>query len=208
MTNTIDEKISLLTKIILERIESDFQQRQKQLMDNHDNRVNNIIRDYEEKKRMAIEKVLQETQNRKQKTILKVNTENRLTILKKRKELMERVLEELKKRVMSFLLTEEYEYFLTEAIKKVLSRFNGDQFIELKFSNNDITNRPEIILNTINSIRNKATYQISVQDGLLGGVFARSKDGRLEADFTINTVLEESHKKIGEILTDWLNKES
>lgn len=176
-------------------------------MDNHNNRVKNIVRDYEEKKRMVTEKIFQEAQNKKQKIILKAHTESRLAILKKRKELMEKVLEEVKKRVAFFLSTEEYEHFLIEAIKRVLSRFAEDQFVELKFSINDITDRSEIILNTINSVRNQATYQVGVQDGLVGGVFVTSQDGRLEADFTINTVLEESHKKVGEILTVWLNKE-
>ena len=65
MPNTIDEKISLLTKIILERIEFDFKQKQTRLIDNHKNRIESIISEYEEKKRLTLEQVNKDAQSRK-----------------------------------------------------------------------------------------------------------------------------------------------
>lgn len=208
MPNTIDEKISLLTKIILERIEFDFKQKQTRLIDNHKNRIESIISEYEEKKRLTLEQVNKDAQSKKQRIILKTNTDKRLAILKKRKELMEKVTEEIKERVSTFLATEKYKDFLSRAITKVLSRFSPDQFVYLKFSNNDLENNSAMILQAINALRDKSTYLIDREDSLIGGVFVKSEDGRLEADFTINTILEENHKKIGEILFSWLDKEN
>jgi len=40
----------------------------------------------------------------------------------------------------------------------------------------------------------------------MGGVFAKSGDGRLEIDFTVNSIMEDSKKLIGEYLSSWLNE--
>ena len=207
MSNTIEDKISLFTKVIIERIESDFQKKQENIIENHKNRVKNIIDDYEEKKILAIEKVSKEAQSRKQGIVLKTRSNMRLAVLKKKKELMERIFREVKKRVKIFVQTDEYTNFLVEVIKKVLSKFSKDQFVYFKFSNNDIKKRQELILKTINSIRSQDTYQLDIGDRQIGGVFVKSGDGRLEVDYTINTILEESHKLIGEVLFSWLDRD-
>jgi V/A-type H+-transporting ATPase subunit E len=116
-------------------------------------------------------------------------------------------MDEVKKRTRAFIGTVEYVDFLREAIKQVLFKFSVGQFVNFSFSRNDIENNREVILNTIKSFRDETTYKIEVVDSLIGGVFVKSGDGRLEIDFTINTILEESNKLVGEILSSWLNKE-
>ncbi|MDD3655844.1 MAG: V-type ATP synthase subunit E [Atribacterota bacterium] len=207
MSNTIEDKISLFTKVIIERIESDFQKKQENIIENHKNRAKNIIDDYEEEKILTIEKISKEAQSRKQGIVLKTRSNMRLAVLKKKKELMERIFREVKKRVKTFVQTDEYTIFLAEVIKKVLSRFSKDQFVCFKFSNNDIKKRQELILKTINSTRSQDTYQIDTDDRQIGGVFVESGDGRLEIDYTINTILEESHKLIVEVLFSWLDRD-
>lgn len=207
MSNSIEDKISLFAKVILERIELDFQKKEKILIENHRKRVDSIIADNEEKKRKIIEKVTKEAQIKKQRIIFKTRTNMRLALLKKKKELMEKVSEEVKKRIKNFVQEDEYSYFLQEAIKKVLSKVSKEQFIFLKFSKNDLENRKEIILKTINLLRSKDSYQIDTVEGLIGGVLVKNRDGRLEIDYTINTILDESHKLIGQILSSWLEKD-
>lgn len=207
MASTIEDKISLFTKVIIERIELDFQKKQKTLTENHENRLKNIIEDYEEKKKHTIEKITKESQRKKQHTILKTRSNMRLALLKKRKELIARVFKELKKQVGTLILTDRCDEFLVMAIKKVMVRFSDEQFIFFKFSKNDIEKRKELILNTVNSFREDGSYQLDIDDDLIGGVFVRSGDGRIEADFTVNTILEESHHLIGEVLFSWLDSD-
>lgn len=206
MSDAIEDKISLFTKLIIERIENDFQNKKNILLENHKNRVKNIINDYEEKKRTAIDKVSKETGSRKQHLIFKTRSSMRLEVLKKRKELMERISEEIRERVKTFIKTDQYSDFLKEVIKKVSSKFTPDQFLYYKFSPHDVNNRSGMILNTIDSLKKKETYQIDTEAHLIGGLFVRERDGRLEIDYTINTILDESHKLIGEVLFSYLNR--
>ena len=207
MPNTIEDKISLFTKMVTEKIEFDFQQKQKKLVEGYEDRKTTMIKDNEERKRTVVTRATKDAETKKQQIILKTRSAMHLAVLKKRQEFAERVTDEIKKRTRAFIGTAEYVEFLKEAIKQVLSKFSDDQFVSFSFSRNDIENQREVILRTIKSFRNEATYKIEVVDSLIGGVFIKSGDGRLEIDFTINTILEESNKLAGETLSSWLNKE-
>ena len=206
MSDAIEDKISLFTKVILERIELDFQKKQNMLTENHKNREKNIIADYEEKKRQEIEKSIKDARIKKQHQILKERTRVRLVQLKKKNELMDRVFKEVKNKVKTFLPSDEYNDFLKGAIEKILMRFSPEQFLYFKFSTHDMENRTEMILNTIDSVRGRDTYQIDAEKQLIGGLFVKSGDGLLEIDYTINTILDESHKIIGEVFSAYLDK--
>jgi V/A-type H+-transporting ATPase subunit E len=207
MSSTIEDKISLFTKVVIERIELDFQQKQKKLVEYYESRKTTLIKDNEERKRTAVVIATKDAETKKQREILKTRSAMHLAVLKKRQEFVERIMDEVKKRTRAFIGTMEYVEFLKEAIKQVLFKFSDDQLVSFSFSRNDIENNREVILNTIKSFRDEATYKIEAVDSLIGGVFVKSGDDRLEIDFTINTILEESNKLVGEILSSWLNKE-
>jgi V/A-type H+-transporting ATPase subunit E len=207
MSSTIEDKISLFTKVVIEKIELDFQQKQKKLVEYYESRKTTLIKDNEERKRTAVVIATKDAETKKQQMILKTRSAMHLAVLKKRQEFVERIMDEVKKRTRVFIGTVEYVDFLREAIKQVLFKFSVGQFVNFSFSRNDIENNREVILNTIKSFRDETTYKIEVVNSLVGGVFVKSGDGRLEIDFTINTILEESNKLVGEILSSWLNKE-
>jgi V/A-type H+-transporting ATPase subunit E len=207
VSSTIEDKISLFTKVVIERIELDFQQKQKKLVEYYEGRKTTMIKDNEERKRTVVTRATKDAETKKRQIILKTRSAMHLAVLKKRQEFAERITDEIKKKTRAFIGTAEYVEFLKEAIKQVLSKFSDDQFVSFSFSRNDIENKREVILRTIKSFRNEATYKIEAVDSLIGGVFVKSGDGRLEIDFTINTILEESNKLVGETLSSWLNKE-
>ena len=207
MSSTIEDKISLFTKVVIEKIELDFQQKQKKLVEYYESRKTTIIKDNEERKKTVVARATKDAETKKQQVILKTRSAMHLAVLKKRQEFADRIMDEVKKRTRAFVGTAEYVEFLKEAIKQVLSKFSADQFVNFSFSRDDLKNNQKVILSTIKSFRDEATYKIEVVDSLIGGVFVKSGDGRLEIDFTINTILKESNKLVGEILSSWLNKE-
>jgi V/A-type H+-transporting ATPase subunit E len=207
MSGTIEDKISLFTKVVIERIELDFQQKQKKLVEYYENRKTEMIKENEERKGNVVTRITKDAESKKQQIILKTRSAMHLAVLKKKQEFAERIMDEVKKKTRAFIGTAEYVEFLKEAIKQVLSKFSNDQFVSFSFSRDDIENKREVILQTIKSFRNEATYKIEVLDNLIGGVFVESGDGRMEIDLTINTILEESNKQAGEILSSWLNRE-
>ena len=207
MSNTIEDKISLFAKVVIERIELDFQQKQKKLVEDYEGRKITIIKDNEERKRTVVARATKDAETKKQQLILKTRSAMHLAVLKKRQEFADRIMDEVKKRTRAFIGTAEYVEFFKEAIKQVLSKFSADQFLNFSFSRNDLKNNQKVILSTIKSFRDESEYKIEAVDSLTGGVFVKSGDGRLEIDLTINTILEESNRQAGEILSSWLNKE-
>ncbi len=206
MPNSIEDKISLFTKVIVERIELDFQQKNKKLVKYYESQRSTIIKDNEKRKKEAIASATKDAITKKQQMILKSRSTMHLEVLKKKQEFIERIIEEVKKKTRTFTSTVEYIEFLKEAIKQVLSRFSGNQFVNFSFSSDDIKNNQKVILSTIKSFRDEDTYKIEADNSLMGGVFVKSGDGRLEIDFTVNNIMEDSKKLIGEYLSSWLNE--
>jgi len=206
MPNSIEDKISLFTKVIVERIELDFQQKNKKLVKYYESQRSTIIKDNEKRKKEAIASATKDAITKKQQMILRSQSTMHLEVLKKKQEFIERIIEEVKKKTRTFTSTVEYIEFLKEAIKQVLSRFSGNQFVNFSFSSDDINNNQKVILSTIKSFRDEDTYKIEADNSLIGGVFVKSGDGRLEIDFTVNNIMEDSKKLIGEYLSSWLNE--
>jgi len=206
MPNSIEDKISLFTKVIVERIELDFQQKNKKLVKYYESQRSTIIKDNEKRKKEAIASATKDAITKKQQMILRSRSTMHLEVLKKKQEFIERIIEEVKKKTRTFTSTVEYIEFLKEAIKQVLSRFSGNQFVNFSFSSDDIKNNQKVILSTIKSFRDEDTYKIEADNSLIGGVFAKSGDSRLEIDFTVNNIMEDSKKLIGEYLSSWLNE--
>lgn len=206
MPNSIEDKISLFTKVIVERIELDFQQKKKKLVKYYESQRSTIIKDNEKRKKEAIASATKDAITKKQQMILRSRSTMHLEVLKKKQEFIERIMGEVKKKIRTFSSTVEYIEFLKEAIKQVLSRFSGNQFVNFSFSSDDIKNNQKVILSTIKSFRDEDTYKIEADNSLIGGVFVKSGDGRLEIDFTVNNIMEDSKKLIGEYLSSWLNE--
>ena len=206
MPNSIEDKISLFTNVIVERIELDFQQKKKKLVKYYESQRSTIIKDNEKRKKEALASATKDAITKKQQMILRSRSATRMDVLKKKQEFIERIIEEVKKKTRTFTGTAEYIEFLKEAIKQVLSRFSDDQFLNFSFSSDDIKNNQKVILSTIKPFRDENTYKIEVDNSLIGGVFVKSGDGRLEINFTVNNIMEDSKKLIGEHLSSWLNE--
>jgi len=206
MPNSIEDKISLFTKVVIERIELDFQQKKKKLVEYYESRRSAIMKDNEKRKKAAIASATKDAITKKQQMILRSRSTMHLEVLKKKQEFIERIMEEVKKKIRTFTGTAEYIEFLREAIKQVLSRLSDCQFVNFSFSRNDVKNNQKVILSTIKSFRDEDTYKIEADNSLIGGVFVKSGDGRLEIDFTVNNIMEDSKKLIGKYLSSWLNE--
>jgi len=134
MPNSIEDKISLFTKVIIERIELDCKRKQSKLVDYYENRKKKITDEYEEQKRQILERVKKDAETKKQQLILKNRSDMHLSVLKKKQEFSERLTDKVKSRIKSFIVTEEYAEFLKKAIKQVLTIFSDSQFIIFNFS--------------------------------------------------------------------------
>ncbi|MDI3481534.1 MAG: V/A-type H+/Na+-transporting ATPase subunit [Tepidanaerobacteraceae bacterium] len=204
MSTTIEDKISLFTKVLIERIEHEFQEKQKRLVDYYEARKADIKRDFEEKKDTAVREAAKEAETKKQQMISKAKSGMHLAVLKKRNEFAERVMKEVKERARAFTDTPEYVEFLQEAIRQVAQKFEGYEFVNFTFSTKDVEKHLDIISDTIKSFRAENSFTIEKSGEMIGGVFAKSGDGRLEIDFTVNTTIEESRQLVGELLSSKL----
>ena len=91
MPNSIEDKISLFTKVIVERIELDFQQKKKKLVEYYESRQSTIIKNNEKRKEKAIASATKDAITKKQQMILRTQSAMHLEVLKKKQEFIERI---------------------------------------------------------------------------------------------------------------------
>jgi len=94
MSNSIEDKISLFTKVIIERIELDCKQKEKKVAEYFENRKAKIINEQEEQKSNSVEKATKAAESKKQRLILKTQSDLHLDVLKKKREFTERLTDE------------------------------------------------------------------------------------------------------------------
>jgi V/A-type H+-transporting ATPase subunit E len=75
-----------------------------------------------------------------------------------------------------------------------------------RFSARDVEKNGREIADFIKTLRSEDSFRIEKCDDMVGGVFARSGDGRVEVDYTVNTTIEESRRLVGELISQRLGE--
>jgi len=81
MPNSIEDKISLFTKVIVERIELDFQQKKKKLVKYYESQRSTIIKDNEKRKKEVIASATKDAITKKQQMILRSRSAMHLSLI-------------------------------------------------------------------------------------------------------------------------------
>lgn len=203
---TLEDKINLFTKVIFDRLESEYEARRQRLLDQYEQEKAGITGEYEKRKEETIEEVKREAEIKKQRMISKALSDRHLSLLKKRQELVDRIMDEVKRQAGNFIETPAYGDFLKKAVSEVTCRFTPGQFVIYRFSARDVEKNGREIADFIKTLRSEDSFRIEKCDDMVGGVFARSGDGRVEVDYTVNTTIEESRRLVGELISQRLGE--
>ncbi len=185
-----------------ERIDGEFRRRRDALIQHYEKEKASVSANYQKKLEQSIQIATKNAEIERQNIVSKAISDGRILILKRRQDFMERLIDLVKLRAKQFVKTEEYKDFLGRAVKQVSKNFDPDQIVVYNFTGRDLGAYHDFILDLIKKLRDRNNFQIAEGgDDMIGGVFALSGDGRMEADYTINTTIEESRPVIGRLLS-------
>lgn len=202
LSTSIEDKIALFSKVIFERIDDEFRQRRDVLLQHYEKEKASVNAEYQKKLNQAIQTVTKNAEIERHNIVSKAISAGRISILRRRQEFMERLIDLVKLRAKQFVKTEEYKDFLGWAVDQVSKNFDPDQMVIYNFTGRDLGSYNDFIFDSIKKLRYKNNFQIAEGgDDMIGGVFALSGDGRMEVDYTINTTIEESRPVIGRLLS-------
>ena len=199
---SVDDKLKLFTKIVFEKVEKDSEEEIKKVTQESGEKLES------EKQKLLKEaedtiKQTKKAENKKQQIISKANMDRQHEILKKKKEVYDRTVQDIKGLAREYTDSTEYVNYLENTIKLGLGKIES-QNINAYFMRRDI----EKYNNNINEYINKhkkdnANISIleSKEDFIGGSVFVDS-DETIRVDCSMNSVIEDSRGLIGKTLMD------
>ncbi len=202
MSTTINDKISVFTKVLVERIENRYQERRSKIIEHYETERQKIIGQYEKNIKESVFKAEKDAKIKRQQMVSRARTAQYLELLKKRRYFADVIMEDIRAHAKEFVETNDYKPFLKKTIIEVAEHFSNGQFIVFGFTKSDLENHGTFILDCLKSVKKPEDFKIEMaSEEMIGGVFAISIDGKMEIDYSINTIIQESRSSVGQLLS-------
>lgn len=200
---TVEGKLKLFARVVFEKVQKDSDEKVIRFTTEYDKYLTEEKEKILKESQAMVEQARKKAEAKKYEIIAKANTGAQHELLKKRKEIFDQVVDDLRNMAENYTSRPEYAGYLEKCIRDGLSRLNTkDVVIYLK--PRDISN----FGNKINEIINKykaADTVVSVKEtssDILGGCVLENGEGTMRVDSTMASVLEENRGLIGRELLD------
>jgi len=205
MSTTIEDKITLFTKVLLERVEHEFEEKRKKIIEEYEQQEKQLAEEYRHKSKSALDDAVKEANLKKRQIESKTLSECRLMIIKKRQEFIDRIMEEAKKKSWKLLDTPAYAGFLKNAVKQATLRLAEQDEAVYCLTKHDMAKFKKEITELIKQLRQGKAFRLEEGgDEMIGGVFVESGNGHIQINCTIASSIEESRQFIGQLLAQRL----
>lgn len=200
---TIDDKLKLFTKVVLEKVQKDSEQRINKFTGEHDK----YLKDAKEKITKESEEIKNQTKKKaeakKNLVISRANIDGQRELLEKKKELFDHTIMDIRKMAEDYTSKPEYADYLEKCIKNGLSRFDTKNII-VYLKPSDISNLRDKINKAINKYKAAGmvvTLKETTMD-IIGGCVLESSEGTMRVDCSMSSVIEGNRGLIGRELID------
>ena len=192
---TLQNKVELFKKIILDKLESDYKEKNKVLDEKNKEVLSHNLELIEKKKKDLIEKYLHNARINKLEILVNEKLKIRKELLFFRKDIINELFEEIKNDIKDFSNSEDYILYLNRNIEKAINETSLINII-LVLSKKDFYNS-KITNNII--IKDGIKYQLNFDEDInIGGFIMYDIEKKYKYDYSIDKLLEESKYLIGE----------
>lgn len=200
---TVEDKVKLFARIILEKVESSSEQRVVEFAA-HSNR------ELEQEKRI----VLKESENminqmkrraeaKKRQIMSKAQIDSQHALLKKRQDLFELLVSDIRKMAEDFIMQPSYTGFLEKSIKNALMQIEASQ-IMLLFRGQDILRFKDEINRAVDKYK-KSGAKVKIEEtdrDIIGGCICEDSDRTMRVDCSMASLIDDNRGLIGKVLVD------
>lgn len=200
---TIDDKLKLFAKVVFEKAEKDSQQKVIDVTKKYDKYLEdekaNILRESE----MTVKQMKKKAESKREQIISKANIDSQHMLLKKRKELFDRTVEDIKEMAKSFRNSEQYLAFLEKSIEKGLSKINSMDIV-MFFDKEDLKDKMDSIRDMADKYKKPGmVVEIAESDrDIVGGCIIEDKGRTIRVDCSFSSIIDDNRILIGKMLMD------
>lgn len=195
--------VSKLTETILHGAEAEAKNVIARAKEKAEETIRNVVEDVRRRAETEASEIMkrrrEEALSRKRSEIAKARMEALRRLLDHKEALIERVIEEARKRVQQIVGTKEYEEALIRMLKEAVKVLGGGD-IEVKLNKRDAklgSNLEAIAKELTREIGEPVELRLASEPGdFIGGLVAKSLKVGIEVDYTIEGILERKWKKL------------
>jgi len=205
---TVDEKIDVFTKIVLDRLEESYSEKISEL----DEETIEAVKEYEEKlkekSRKFIEVNEENARGDARKKISKVLSGVRTQMLRLKHDIVLELCDALKARVSEFRKTPEYLEFLKNRIQKSVDELNQFKSIEIEILEEDASRFGEVLTSEMEAQGFDPTKVkwAPVKKGIMGGLIFYNGERTLKLDGSFDILLEDAEVVMGQLVAELLEE--
>jgi V/A-type H+-transporting ATPase subunit E len=205
---TIEEKLELFTKLVLGKAQYELSDKLKEIEKQNQEKIKNYQQELQKQEAKIIEEINKKGIIERNKQISKAKLNAKKQILLEQQKLMEKQMENLRQKALEFTQHEGYESFLKQALSKIFSYFKSEPFIILYLKDQDIKRYQSLVIEQGKDFGFKEE-QISIFSGdiyMIGGVIGINQARTFRIDLSMNALIEEHRRQIGQKLYDVLKE--
>jgi len=205
---TVDEKIDVFTKIVLDRLEESYSVKISEL----DEETLEAVKEYEdklkEKSRKFIEVHEENAQGDARKKISKVLSGVRTQMLRLKHDIVLELCDALKARVNEFRKTPDYQDFLMQRIQKSVAELNQFKSIEIEILEEDMSRFGEVLTAEMKKqgFDPEKIKWLPAKKGIMGGLIFYNGERTLKLDGSFDILLEDAEVVMGQLVAELLEE--
>jgi len=205
---TIDDKLDLFRKVVLQKVMDDYAARSDTLDAEQSKTLNSFEESVLLKKEAFIHQMEQKAEAEGKRLISKAKSEAKNKVLYRRHTLIDELLEAVKDRIHVFVESEIYTMFLQDNLKSTLEKFHEFDDIIVELTQHDHLQYSDMIESSLH----KAGYTmkhiklISTKEDIIGGFVVYDGNKSVRIDFSLAAVISDNKRFMGQLVYEILNE--
>ncbi|MBU3206311.1 hypothetical protein LGK99_01340 [Clostridium algidicarnis] len=193
---TIEDKISLFSKIIYEKLNEEKEEKLKAFNEEAELKINTEKEKISQIKKVSEREIIRKANVKASEIIAKENLNKQREMLRLKDDIIKTTIEEIKNKLLDFVNSKEYEDYLMSTVTKNLRLLSKGEYylIVLDRDFNKYESQIKAILKDF--LDKKIEIKVSKED-FIGGIMIKDFEGRFNIDNSISAKLEESKELIG-----------
>lgn len=205
---TIEEKLSLFSKLVYQDILNESEERIKAIEEKNAVLIEEYRREFIEKSESITQNMERKISQKKNEMFSKVNMEEKQRLLSKKHELFEVLLEDQKRKAQDFISTDGYILFFKKNFEAIINELDSINGIQIEILEHDRKRFHNFIEKTILD-KGIPMEEISYHEGskaMIGGIIVSNKEGTIRYNASISSLLEDKKPYIMKRLYEELEK--
>ena len=187
--DSIDEKVDFFEKIVMDRVEKDYEELKNSLEKSFQSEIKNYEVEAKEKSENYIDKFVTKAKNEKELKVLEARRARKEKILEVKNRLIEEIYQSVLEKVVSFIGTDEYYELINKLVaigKKELRDFDS---LKIVLGESDYNNKEKFKEIITNQLKKEPSEFIISKEDFKGGLIVFNSDETMKLDLSLKSVI-------------------